>query len=416
MPTNAMKSSHINLAEVDLLDPQLYSHGEPYAVWDVMRRDAPVHWQKVSEELGFWSVTRYKDAVKVLKDYNTFTSEQGSLLNLLGMKDPAGGKQMAVTDPPRHTQIRRPLQRGFHNNSIDKHEEQLREAIRTLVAPCLEPGGVDFAQAMFEMSIAVSGCIMQLPEDDWPLLTRLTMMAIAPDDAEYMLPEGSEATLQRAHRELFGYFMDMVEQRRRSPGQDLISILMNVEVDGARMDMGTVISNCYSILLGATVTTPHAASLSFLELVRKDLYREFAAHPECMDSGIAEVFRWSSPASHFMRHATRDTEINGTPIKQGDAVVVWLGSANRDEEVFADPYTFDIRRTPNPHIAFGSGCHHCIGHTTAKQTMTMLYEELFANYEGFEIIGPVEYLGSNFISGIKHMPVRGYARKLQGVE
>lgn len=412
MPTtNAPNTSQVNLAEVDLLDPQLYSHGEPYAVWDVMRREAPVHWQQVNEELGFWSITKHRDAIQVLKDYNTFTSEQGSLVNLLGTKDPAGRKQMAVTDPPRHTQIRRPLQRGFNHNSIDKHEEQIRKTIRRLLSPCLEPDGVDFARAMFEMSIAVSGCMLDLPEEDWPMLTQLTTMAIAPDDEEYMLAEGSTATLQRAHRELFGYFLDIVSERRRSPGEDLISILMNVEMDGAKIDTGTVISNCYSILLGATVTTPHAASISFLELVKKDLYSEFASHPECMDSGLEEVFRWSSPASHFMRYATRDVEIRGTQIKEGDAVVVWLGSANRDEDIFADPYTFDIRRTPNPHIAFGSGPHHCIGHKTAKQTMTMLYEELFANYERFDIMSPVEYLGSNFISGIKHMPVRGYARK-----
>lgn len=411
MPTtNAMDSSLVNIAEVNLLDPKLYSHGEPYVIWDAMRRHAPVHWQQVNEELGFWSVTKYKDAVQVLKDYDTFTSEQGSLLNLLGTKDPAGGKQIAVTDPPRHTRIRRPLQRGFHHNAVDKHEEQNRKAIRRLLSPCLEPNGVDFAQAMFAMSIAVSGCILELPEADWPLLTRLTTMAIAPDDEEYVLPEGSTATLQRAHRELFAYFLDLVSQRRRSPGEDLLSILMNVEVDGAKLDTGAVISNCYSILLGAAATTPHAASLSFLELIKTDLYRELAAHPECMDSGLEEAFRWSSPASHFMRYATRDTEIRDIPIKKGDAVVVWIGSANRDADIFPDPYTFDFRRTPNPHIAFGSGPHVCIGYHTAKQTLTMLYEELFAHYEGFEIIGPVDYLGSNFISGIKHFPVRGHVR------
>lgn len=409
--TNVMDSSHVNIAEINLLDPLLYSHGEPHVIWDALRRQDPVHWQQVNEDIGFWSITKYKDVVQVLKDYDTFTSERGSLLNLLGKKDPAGGKQMAVTDPPRHTQIRRPLQRGFNHNSIDKHEDQIRAEIRRLLSPCLAPGGVDFARAMFAMSIAVAGCILELPEEDWPMLTRLTTMAIAPDDEEYVLQEGSAATLQRAHRELFAYFQDIVGQRRRSPGEDLISILLNLEVDGAKLDMGTVISNCYSILLGGTVTTPHAASVSFLELIRADLYEEFAAHPECMDSGLEEVFRWSSPASHFMRYATRDTEIRGTRIKEGEAVVVWLGSANRDSDIFTDPYTFDIRRTPNPHIAFGSGAHHCIGHKTAKQTMNMLYEELFANYEGFEIIGPIEYLGSNFISGLKHLPIRGYLRK-----
>lgn len=405
---NTNRSFQVDLTKIDLMDPQLYSHGEPHMIWDVMRRESPVHWQQVNEQLGFWSITKYKDAVQVLKDYDTFTSEQGSLLNLLGKKDPAGGKQIAVTDPPRHTQIRRPLQRGFQDHSIDKHEQQIRKTIRKLLAPCEEPEGVDFARAMFELSIAISGCLLELPEEDWPMLTQLTTMAIAPDDEEYILPEGSEATLQRAHRELFAYFLDIVNQRRRSPSQDLVSVLTNVEVDGAKMDTGAIISNCYSILLGATVTTPHVASLSLLELITKDLYSDFANHPECMNSGLDELFRWSSPASHFLRYATCDVEIRGKKIKKGEAVVVWLGSANRDDEIFANPYLFDIRRTPNPHIAFGSGPHHCIGNKTAKQTMTMLFEDLFAHYNNFEIIGSVEYLGSNFISGIKHMNIRGY--------
>ncbi|WP_322905169.1 cytochrome P450 [Paenibacillus sp. SGZ-1009] len=407
---HAMNESLIDIGKIDLTDPLLYSQGEPHAVWRKMRHDAPVHWQQVNAELGFWSLTKYKDVVQVLKDYETFTSERGTLLNLLGIKDPAGGKQLAATDPPRHGQIRRPLQRGFNQQPVTNNEQQLRAKIRTLLAPSLEADGLDFAHAMFELSIAVSGYMLGLPEQDLPLLTRLVLMSIAPDDAEYQLSEGGEATLQQAHRELFAYFLDMVGQRRRSPGQDLISVLTGVELDGVKMDTGAIISNCYSLILGATATTPHAASLSFLELVKQDLYHDFAAHPECMDSGLEEVFRWSSPASHFMRYATRDTEINGTPIREGDAVVVWLGSANRDEDIFDDPYTFNIRRTPNPHIAFGSGSHYCIGHKTAKQTLTMLYEEMFAHYDHFEITGTVEYLGSNFISGIKHMPVRGYAR------
>ncbi|ODP30120.1 putative cytochrome P450 126 [Paenibacillus nuruki] len=410
MSAHAMDESLIDIKKIDLTDPLLYSQGEPHAVWRKMRHSAPVHWQQVNKELGFWSITKYKDVVHVLKDYETFTSEQGTLLNLLGIKDPAGGKQLAATDPPRHGQIRRPLQRGFNQQPITNYEQQLRTKIRTLLIPCLEPEGLDFAHAMFEISIAVSGCILGLPEEDWPLLTRLVLMSIAPDDKEYQLPEGSKATLEQAHRELFAYFLDIVSQRRRFPGKDLISVLTNVELDGIKMDTGAIISNCYSLILGATATTPHAASLSFLEIIKQNLYHDFASHPECMDSAMEEVFRWSSPASHFMRYATQDTEINGIRIRQGDAVVVWLGSANRDEDIFDDPYTFDIRRTPNPHIAFGSGSHYCIGHKTAKQTLTILFEEIFAHYDNFEIIGSIEYLGSNFISGIKHMPIRGYAQ------
>ncbi|MFB0847088.1 cytochrome P450 [Paenibacillus oleatilyticus] len=409
--TASIDFSQVNIRDVNLLDPYLYSHGEPHAVWAALRHQAPVHWQQVDDKLGFWSITKYRDVVQVLKDYKTFTSERGNLLSLLGKDDPSGGKQMAVTDPPRHTQMRRAMHQFFTPDSILKHEDQIRQEIRKLVLPSLEDEGIDFARAAFALSICVGGCILELPSEDWPTLTRLTIMSVAPEDEEFKLADGDiTATLQLAHRELFGYFQDIVKQRRRSPGDDLVSALLQLEIDGEKMDIPTVISNCYSILLGATATTPHVASSTLLEQTKINGLEELAAHPESMDSFVEEAFRWSSPGSHFLRYATIDTEIRGVPIKEGDAVAVWVGSANRDEEIFADPYTFNMQRHPNPHISFGTGVHHCIGSKIAKHTMTFLFDELATNFTHFDVIGPVEYLGSNFISGIKHMPVRGYQR------
>jgi cytochrome P450 len=412
--SSIMDSSHINLEEIDLTDPYLYSHGNPHLIWHAMRNRAPVHWQTVGEGLGFWSVTKYDDAVQVLKDHVRFTSERGTLLNLLGTDDPAGGRQMAATDPPRHTQMRRPLQQAFNKNALEKHIKSIRSEVYKVLQPATGGELFDFAAASTYLSTSVAGILLDLPSEDWPMLTQLTTMAVAPSDSEYELQDGSKATLERAHREIFAYFQDILHQRQRSPGDDPISILLSLEVDGQRLNPGAVISNCYSLLLGATVTTPHVSSSSLLELIRSGGFEEWAAHPEHLTSGVEEALRWSSPASHFMRYATQDVEIRGTRIKEGEAVVAWLGSANRDEDIFLDPYKFDFRRNPNPHISFGSGRHHCIGHTAARQLQEILFQALLGNFQSFELKGEVEYLSSNFISGIKHLPVIGHLRP--GVE
>ncbi|MBN6889314.1 cytochrome P450 [Cytobacillus horneckiae] len=409
--TKPTDSSSININEFDLSNPHLHSEGDVHLIWHAMRERAPVHWQDVGNGLGFWSVTKHNDVVKVLSDHTLFTSERGTLLNLLGIDDPAGGRQMTATDPPRHTQMRRPIQQGFTQRSLKKHSDVIRKEIRKLLVPAADGEVIDFASAMMSLSTAVAGTILGLPESDWPKLTHLTAMAIAPDDTKYLLPQGTKATLQKAHREIFAYFEDIIHEKKDWEDDEVLGILLKLNVDGNKMDLGAVLANCYSLLLGANVTTPHVPSGALYTLMETGGYEDWATHPELIPVGVEEALRWSSPASHFMRYAIEDVEIRGKQIKKGDAVVAWIGSANRDEEVFKDPFKFDIRRKHNPHIAFGKGAHYCVGHPAARQTIKILFEELFDNFESFELAGKEEHLASNFIAGIKNLPVRGYVRK-----
>ncbi len=214
------------------------------------------------------------------------------------------------------------------------------------------------------------------------------------------------------HREIFAYFQDVVTQRQRHLGDDLISLLLTIELeDIQRLSAGEVISNCYSLLLGANVTTPHVPSAALLNLIETDAYSDWADHPELIGSGMEEALRWASPANHFMRYTRHDIELHGVKIKAGEPVVAWLGSANRDEDVFQDPYRFNIRRKPNRHVAFGIEPHYCVGHTVARLSLHILFEELFQTFENFELAGPVEHLCSNFIAGIKHLPLRAIPRQ-----
>ncbi|WP_316527992.1 cytochrome P450 [Kitasatospora brasiliensis] len=398
-------SGAFDFAAVDLVDPTTYTHGDPHAVWDAMRRHDPVCWHPVGDDLGFWSITKYEDASWVLRDHTVFTSQRGTLLNLLGKDDPAGGRQMAATDPPRHTRMREPLQRALTIKSVEKSAERIRQEVRRLLSPALTGKPFDFAETVTQLPMAVTGMLMGLPPEDWPLLTRLTVMSIAPDDPEFTVNGDAEATLQLAHRELFAYFSDIVRHRQSELDDGLISLLLTMEVDGRKLSLGEILSNCYSLLLGANVTTPYVPTAAFAELMGTSLLEEWLTTPELVGSGTEEALRWASPANHFMRYAVKDVTLRGKTIRSGDAVVVWLGSANRDEEAFPDPFRFDLRRRPNRHIAFGSGAHYCVGHTVARVSLRILFEELLTGFSSVESAGPVEHLSSNFVAGIKHMPV-----------
>ncbi|HXM56894.1 MAG TPA: cytochrome P450 [Candidatus Dormibacteraeota bacterium] len=396
----------MDLAQVDLFDPHLYASGDPYPIWHYLREHQPVWWQRLDDGRGFWSITKYDDVCRVLRDHEYFTSQKGTLLCILEGVEPAGGKMMAVTDPPRHTMMREPLNRALSTKTLRRRQGEIKRLARRLLAPLVEGEPWDLAQAAAGFPMAFTGLLMGVPEEDWPALTRLTTMSIAPDDPDFQEPGGSDATLIAAHHKLFAYFSEQVRVRRRAPRGDLISLLMTMEVGGSKLNHPEIVYNCYSLLLGANVTTPHALAATVMAMIENpDVYRRWAAEPGLLATGVEEGLRWSSPANHFMRYATRDLELRGVQVKAGQALVAWLGSANRDDEAFEDPYRFDPERRPNKHVAFGFGHHYCVGGPLARIALQVLFGEILDTVERFELAGPVEHLCSNFVAGIKRMPV-----------
>lgn len=400
----------VHLGRDDLVDPTLYSDGNAYNVWRELRAIDGLSWRQVDAERGFWSAVRFADADQVLRDHATFTSERGTLLDLLGTDDPAGGTQLAVTDPPRHTEMQGRLKRALTIKAVDKQRDMIRDHIVDLIDPIGDGGTFDFAEAMLAMPMSVTGTMMDLPRSDWPWLTHINTTCIAPDDPEYQIEGNRGLTLALAHHELFGYFQDLVRHRRDHLGDDLISVLITTEFEGRHMSLGEIVSNCYSLLLGANVTTPHSPNFVLAEFAGTGVLEDWADHPDVNGTAVEEALRWASPVNHFLRYATRDTVLAGTEIAAGDAVVVWLGAANRDDAEFADASTFDIRRKPNKHLAFGAGPHYCVGHSVARVTLRILFEELLARFEDFRLVGAPERLVSNFVSGYKHVPVTARRR------
>jgi cytochrome P450 len=400
----------VHVGTTDLVDPTLYSDGDAHTIWAQLRELDQLSWYQVDADRGFWSVVKFSDTDRVLRDTASFTSERGTMLEILGMDDPAGGQQLAVTDPPRHNIMHARLKKALAVKAVDRQREMIRDLVLDLIMPLGGGGVFDFGRAMLAMPMSVTGTMMGLPQADWSWLSRLTTVCIASDDPEFQDAGGKSATLEAAHRELFAYFQDLVRFRREHLSDDLISVLISTRFEGRHMAPGEIVANCYSLLLGANVTTPHAPTYVMAECIESGVLEDWAAHPDVTGTAIEEALRWSSPVNHMLRYATRDIVVRGTPIAARDAVVVWLGAANRDEEQFPEASTFDIRRKPNKHLAFGIGPHYCVGHSVARVSLRILFEELLSRFEDFRPAGKPERLVSNFVSGYKHVPITARLR------
>jgi cytochrome P450 len=406
------------LHRVDLTDALLHLTADPDPFWRDLRARAPVAWQQLPDGRGFWAVTRHRDCGDVLADHEKYTSRTGTMLSMLGTPDPAGGRQMLVTDPPRHAALREPLQQALSPVALRRLTPKIQALAQDLIRTGVDTPCWDLAATMSTLPMSVAALLMGLPpEQDWDQLARWSTMAIAPDDPEYRCGGDPAATLRAAHRGLFEFFVGEADRRRRrgplpAGPPDLVDRLLDIRVDGHELAVGDLIANCYSLLLGANVTTGHAVTGTVAGLLDDPAaYRHWATTPARLHSGVEEAIRWSSPVLHAMRHARRDTTLAGVPIRAGDPVVAWLISANRDEAAFPEPSRLNLARQPNRHLAFGAGVHYCVGAVTARVTLRVVFEEIFRQVERFEPAGPVVRLRSTFINGIKHLPVHTVGRQ-----
>ncbi|MFI7131013.1 cytochrome P450 [Nonomuraea sp. NPDC050153] len=384
---------------INLVDPELYSHGDPFTQWRWLRANAPVHWQPPSDLPGFWSLTRYDDVRTAYRDAETFSSAHGILLRPADHgADPGGGRTLALTDPPRHRKLRALVDEWFAVRSIRALEPEMRDITRGVVDRALDRGGVDFvADVAARVPLYVICQMMGVPESDWEHLYQLTSQAFG---------AGDPLTRRFAHLEILGYFETLQAAKAARPGDDLVSVLATAEVDGERLSPDDVILNCDNLLVGGTENTRIAAAggmLSFME--RPGQWRALEESPDLLPSAVEEVLRWTSTATHIMRTAARPTEIRGRRIAAGDKVVFWLPSANRDESVFDDPDEFDVRRQPNRHLSLGFGEHFCLGSVLARVELRLLYGELLARSVRVEPAGEPKLLDSIVVNGPERLPV-----------
>ncbi|PWE10969.1 cytochrome P450 [Streptomyces sp. BSE7F] len=403
----------VDLDTLDLFDLDLYATGDPHPIWDVMRERAPLHHQVLPDGREFWSVTRYEDVRRVLGDHREFTSERGTVPTHLGTDDAAAGVLMTSTDPPRHTEVRRPLNAKLTARAVRSWEDKIRATVRRFLQPALDGETFDLAEQALLLPALVTGPLLGIPEKDWAELVQLTAMVTAPCDPHFLV--GSEAaTLAISHHELLNYVRDWATTRRADGGEDdsLLHHLMSVRPGGAPLSDEEIALDGYSILLGANVTTPHTVSGTVQALAeRPEQYAKAQADPTLIPGLVEEGLRWTSAACNFMRYAVGDVQIGGGTIPARGAVVAWIGSANRDASVFPDPHTFDITRDgAKRHGAFGFGPHFCIGAPLARMTLRIFFEELLDGCASIELAGEPEHLRSYFIAGMTHLPVAAQKR------
>jgi cytochrome P450 len=403
--TTPTPDAEVDLAAIDLFDPAGYQRAGRHDVWQAMRRRAPVWRQQAANGCDFWSVTRYEDCGRILRDTTTFSSADGTILASVGVGDSAGGLTITLMDPPEHTAIRSPAMRLLSRSGVQRRIDRIQQRVDEIVDDFFAAGGGDFAAMARALPMAMFGDLMGVPAELWADMAYWATVSIAPDDPEYRRGRGVEETMRLAHHELFARLTEAVRHRRRSPGDDLISVLGELRVDGRRLSDRQIMLNCYSYLLGAHSTTPHVAGHTLLVLLeRPDLAGDLAAAPDRVPALVEEGVRWTSPTHHLIRRATRRTRIRDVEIAEGDWVCAWVASANRDEAIFDNPYEFRLDRRPNAHLGFGVGPHFCIGTHLSRTALIMLFQRLIRSDAVMEPGEPV-HLRSNWINGLTRLPI-----------
>jgi cytochrome P450 len=389
---------------VDLVDPDLYSVGDPHAVWRWLRANDPVHWHPPAALPGFWALTRYHDIRAVCRDTETFSSAQGILLRPESHgPDPGGGRTLALTDPPQHGRLRAAVDRWFATPSVRSLEPFMRACVDEILGRVLEAGRCDFvADVAAPLPVAVICRVMGVPDGDRAHLLALTSRAFGADDA------GDRSV---AHLEILDYFDVLTADRIRHPRDDMISALASAQPEGRRLTADEIILNCDNLLVGGTENVRLAAAGGMdAFLLHRDQWAALTADRSALPSAIEEVLRWTSPATHLMRTATRPTTLGSRRIEAGDRVTMWIPSADRDEQVFTDADQFRISREPNRHLALGSGEHLCIGGHLARIELRVLFEGILDRLSGMEPDGQPERLRSIVVHGFQRLPVRVEAR------
>jgi cytochrome P450 len=373
-----------------------------------LRRERPVAWHQHPDcGKGFWSLTRYDDIAAATRDWETFSSAYGIFVmtDPEDMQGPGAFPSMISTDPPKHTKLRAVVNRGFTPKMVARAEESVRQRAREIVDTIAPKGEIEFvSEVAAVLPVAIICDMVGVPESDRPLVLDLTNRLLAGGDAEY---GGTRESHQQASDQLRDYGVWLGQSRLERPQNDLATTLVHAEVDGEAMrleDLGPFIR---LLIAAGNETTRNAIShglWAFTEFPDQK-QRWLADLDGCAATAAEEIVRWASPLLHMRRTVTRDTTFAGVEMREGDKVAMWYISAHRDEARFADPYRFDVTRSPNEQGGFGTGgAHFCLGAHLARREVIVMFTELLRRLPDIEATGKPEKLRSNFIHGVKRLP------------
>ncbi|MHB8430329.1 MAG: cytochrome P450 [Acidimicrobiales bacterium] len=415
----------MKLDDIDLCDLDRFADGFPDEIFTTLRRDAPVWWHPPTEHTpdsrGFWVVSTHAEVLAVASDAERFSSERapgatggGTILEDLPVGS-AAGVLLNMMDDPRHRQIRRLVTPSVSPRALARMEQEIQLRARRLVDSVIERGSCDLlVDIAAELPIQAVAALLGVPDQD-----RHDLMAWSNTTLDHQgreLGETTDAVIEAAAA-MAAYGSRLVEERKRSPGADLISSVVTalVEDDQGRpaplSDLEHVMLFNLLVVAGSE-TTRNSLALGMVALIEHpDQLHALQDDPSLMSTAVEEILRWTTATLYNRRTAVVPVELKGCAIEPGDKVTVWWPSANRDESVFEDPFRFDITRTPNPHLTFGHGTHFCLGAGLARMEMRIVLGELLARLESFELTGPVRRARTNKHAGVTEVPV-AFRRRL----
>jgi cytochrome P450 len=401
------------LEQTLVTERELWLDGPPHDLFGELRRGCPVHWtERISEypdEAGYWSVTTADLVQEVSRDWQTYSSERGGVTALTESIFPLELQRAMFIgmDPPKHDRLKALFQRGFTPKRIAEHEDDIR-AIVVSVLDGLE--GRDECDLVTEVAqpvvSRVIGSFMGIPPEDdaiWARLMNTTLGAGDPD----LNPEGVEAVMARDVPEIFERCGRLIAERREHPTDDLTSVLVHAEVDGERLEEHEIVMGFFLLVAAGNDSTKATYTSGMRALMEHpEQMKMLADDPSLISGAVEECLRMYPAFAHFRRTATKDTEIAGCPVKEGEKVVMWYVSSNRDEDVYADPDHFDVHRNPE-HQAFGAGGRHfCLGAALARLELKILFEETIKRFPNMELAGDPDPAVSAFLNQLKTLPVR----------
>lgn len=392
--------------QIDVYNPDNYTSGIPHDQFAWLRANSPVHWHQHPDGRGYWVLSKHADVLAVSRDHKTFSAETGFVMvddlpqNVLDMTR----NQLLGMDPPRHAQLRRPVITRFTTRMLAELEPKVRQIARGVMQQIKTPQEVNFVESLAgDLPTAVICSMLEIPRDMWETIRHWSDMQTSSSDPDL---GGSAEDVNQASVEMGTYGFQLACERKDKGGDDLISLLINQEVEGHQLSEVEFAGLFVQLTVAGNETTRGLISSGMQALLeRPPLYRQLRDHPEQLPLAVEEMLRWTCPLHYFRRTATADTRIRDQQIKAGDRVVMLYSSANFDEEVFAEPMTFDIARTPNPHMAFGHGIHLCLGANLARMEARIFFEEFFHHFSRIDSGAEPVFIRSNLIHGYKDMPV-----------
>jgi cholest-4-en-3-one 26-monooxygenase len=406
-----MASVSSDLENVLLAEHDLWADGPPHEVFKQMRGQCPIHWtERVSEypdERGFWSVTTAEDIHTVSRDWRTYSSAHG--VTAVSEVFPVELVQAMFIgmDPPKHDRLKALFQAGFTPKRIAAHEQEIRAIVIDVLERLGERETCDLVLDVAQPAVSrVIGRFMGIAEEDDAIWARLMNSTLSGDDKD-LNPEGIDGVLEKDIPEIFQRCGKMIAERRENPTDDLTTVLVNAEIDGEKLEEHELVMGFFLLVAAGNDSTKATYTSGMRALMEdREQIQLLLDDPSRVSGAVEESLRMFPAFAHFRRTATCDTELHGQQIKEGDKVVLWYVSSNREESLFEDPDRFDVLRNPE-HQAFGAGGRHfCLGTALARLELSILFEETLKRFPDISMDGKPAYVESGFLNQMKTLPVR----------